>query len=192
MSFPTSSRSLCFPPARCNRQGKQPGQSGEKCGKQIKHGHPVAKPFLFFSFWPGVDQDQLCANRFQHTSANALLRVDGASELSEIRVGVDSSEEDGLVLIRAMEKGGFQDQLSSRCIVFLSVAWLCQATLQSNQRIRTWFMPALAKSKVGSSWGMVEELGTKVCPFWSRKYEMNVSRTLTAVQWSGRKVILTA
>lgn len=53
-------------------------------------------------------------------------------------------------------------------------------------------MPALAKSRVGSSWGMVDELGTKVWSYWSRKYEMNVSRTLTAVQWSGRKVILTA
>jgi len=48
--------------------------------------------------------------------------------------------------------------------------------------IHTWFIPALAKRRVGSSWGMVDEEGTKVCPWLSRKYEIKVSRTLTAVQ----------
>lgn len=42
----------------------------------------------------------------------------------------------------------------------------------------TWFMPALANKRVGSSWGMVEEDGTNVCPcFWTKK-SMKVDRTL--------------
>lgn len=45
----------------------------------------------------------------------------------------------------------------------------------------TWFIPELAKSKVGSSSGMVEELGTKVCPFFS-KYVMNAARTRFILQ----------
>ena len=50
---------------------------------------------------------------------------------------------------------------------------------QSHQQ--TWFMPALAKSRVGSSWGMVADEGTNVCSFFSEKKEMNFERTSAPV-----------
>lgn len=47
---------------------------------------------------------------------------------------------------------------------------------------RTWFMPALAKSSVGSSWGTTGLDFQKVCSCLSVKNEMNESRTRDAGQ----------
>ena len=45
-----------------------------------------------------------------------------------------------------------------------------------------WFMPALAKRSVGSSYGTTGDEGTIVWPLDS-KYSMNCERTLDAVHW---------
>lgn len=48
--------------------------------------------------------------------------------------------------------------------------------------VDTWFMPALAKSSVGSSWGTTGLDFQKVCPCLSVKNEMNELRTRDAGQ----------
>lgn len=40
----------------------------------------------------------------------------------------------------------------------------------------TWFIPAFANSKVGSSCGIVDEEGTKVCSCFSTKKSTNICR----------------
>ena len=47
-----------------------------------------------------------------------------------------------------------------------------------------WFMPALAKSSVGSSYGMVLLDGMYACAWWSLKKSMNDLRTCAAVHVS--------
>lgn len=45
----------------------------------------------------------------------------------------------------------------------------------------TWFIPAFANNKVGSSWGIVDEEGTKVCSYFSTKKSTNIFRRSFAV-----------
>lgn len=46
----------------------------------------------------------------------------------------------------------------------------------------TWFIPAFANSKVGSSCGTVDEEGTKVCSYFSTKKSTNICRKSFAVK----------
>ena len=46
----------------------------------------------------------------------------------------------------------------------------------------TWFIPAFANSKVGSSWGIVDDEGTKVCSCFSTKKSTNICRKSFAVK----------
>lgn len=55
-------------------------------------------------------------------------------------------------------------------------------TLASKMLHHTWFMPALAKRRVGSSWGTTGLDFQKVWSCLSVKNEMNESRTLDAGQ----------
>lgn len=89
--------------------------------------------------------------------ADALLGVERTLELGHVRVGVDSTEEDGLEL--HTNEHPLSDLVDEP----------------------TWFMPAFAKSSVGSSKGMVGDDGQKTWFFW-RKKSKNCWRMLGADQ----------
>ena len=69
-----------------------------------------------------------------------FLRVEGAFQSCELGVGVDRAEKDRLELER--------------------VSAPMHAIDRKQLSRRTWFIPALAKSSVGSSYGIVDEEGT--------------------------------
>ena len=69
-----------------------------------------------------------------------FLGVEGAFQSRELGVGVDRAKKDRLEL----------ERVSARM----------HAIDRKHLPRRTWFMPALAKSSVGSSYGIVDEEGT--------------------------------
>jgi hypothetical protein len=75
------------------------------------------------------------------TRSDTLLAVIGTSQFCEIGVGIHGSEENRFVL--------------ESCISMYTEAI-------DGWGARTWFMPALAKRSVGSSYGMVDDEETYV------------------------------
>ena len=91
------------------------------------------------------------------TGSNAFLRVDGLFEFREGRSGVDGAEEDGLVLIHSGSVA--RDAVSWRSV---ERDLTRRKGRGGNGGERAY--PALAKRRVGSSYGMVELDLTKSWP----------------------------
>lgn len=53
--------------------------------------------------------------------------------------------------------------------------WIVFIDNELNKK-NTWFIPALAKSSVGSSWGMVDEECTSTCSYFLTKKSINICR----------------
>lgn len=97
------------------------------------------------------------------TSANALLAVGSAGKFAEIAVGINGAKENWLEL----SSGSVRND-----------------DFEVNMQCSTWFMPALAKSNVGSLCGMVADDTMLTCSFFLQKKSTNAARTSPPVGFS--------